>query len=180
MWLIISVPSKPASLMAFIFSRTEPLTPTVAHMMPFLMARFGAAASGPLSSAANAPGANAASASAPVPVFRNSRRCIGQEDWDGYDLYEFGHTGHGHRGDVQLHLPVELIGHQLLLRVHGLLPGDFLAGVGGHAAHDSHERAVRHPLAIVDRPAVADAGEQFIVLVLIHRSEEHTSELQSL
>src|SRR5262249_17846038 len=57
---------------------------------------------------------------------------------------------------------------QVLLGVHGHLPGDDLAGVGGHAAHDGHERALGHPLAVVDGLARADAGEQLVVLDLVH------------
>src|ERR1035437_1673619 len=105
--------------MAFIFSRMEPLTPTVPHMMPFLRARFGAAASGLVFWAGSARGVKAASASTPALVFRNSRRRIGEGELGHCGLYEFGHAWHGDRRDFQLHLPVELIGHQFLLRVHG-------------------------------------------------------------
>jgi hypothetical protein len=39
-----STPRKPASFTSFIFSSTEPFTPTVLHMMAFLIARGCAAA----------------------------------------------------------------------------------------------------------------------------------------
>src|SRR5262249_14176274 len=53
-------------------------------------------------------------------------------------------------------------------RVQRPVPGDDLAGVARHAAHDGHERAPGHPLAVVDRLAGADAGEQLVVLRLVH------------
>ena len=43
-----------------------------------------------------------------------------------------------------------------------------MAGVGGHAAHDGDQRAASHVLAVVERLAVADAGEQLVVLGLVH------------
>src|SRR5262249_26482563 len=54
------------------------------------------------------------------------------------------------------------------LGIQGHLPGDDLPGVGGHPAHDGQEAAVGHPFAVVDRLAGADAGEQLVVLVLVH------------
>ena len=42
-----------------------------------------------------------------------------------------------------------------------------MAGVGGHAAQDRHERALAHVVAVVDRLAAADAGEQLVVLGLV-------------
>src|SRR5439155_1696061 len=49
-----STPSKPASLIALNFSRTEPLTPTVAYMTAFLMRRLweGLSAATPAGSSA--------------------------------------------------------------------------------------------------------------------------------
>ncbi len=47
-------------------------------------------------------------------------------------------------------------------------PGDFLSGVGGHAAHERDERRVRHAHPVVDRPAGPDRGEQRVVLGLVH------------
>src|SRR5262249_35194090 len=57
---------------------------------------------------------------------------------------------------------------EVFLGGEGLLPGDRLAGIGGHPAHDRHERALAHPLAVVDRLARADAGEELVVLLLVH------------
>src|ERR1051325_11320804 len=77
MWLFISTPAKPAPLTSFIFSATEPLTPTVPHIMAFLMGRFGAAdVSGAFSSAPTACDAKVVSATALLLFIRNSRRCI--------------------------------------------------------------------------------------------------------
>src|SRR5258707_12398157 len=73
MWLIISTPSNPASLMACIFSSTDPLIPTVAHMMPFLMERFAA---GGFSWARRTAGARVERANRLLPVARKSRRII--------------------------------------------------------------------------------------------------------
>src|SRR5262249_10582488 len=74
-------------------------------------------------------------------------------------------AGDGRRGQA-----AELVlgRRQVLPGVQGLLPGDDLAGVGGHAAHDGQEAAVGHPLAVVDGLAGPDAGEQLVVLVLVH------------
>src|SRR5262249_40534705 len=45
---------------------------------------------------------------------------------------------------------------------------DGLAAVRGEAAHDGHERAVGAAFAVVDGLAFADAGEELVVLVLVH------------
>src|SRR5207237_6660923 len=71
-WLIGSTPSKPASLIALNCSSTDPLTPTVAYMIAFLMFRFLRAAV--FSSAAGAAGESAATASGRLPGLKNSRR----------------------------------------------------------------------------------------------------------
>src|SRR5579875_1754863 len=73
-------------------------------------------------------------------------------------------------GDRGYRQGAEFIGRrrQILLGIQGHVPGDDLAGVGGHAPHDGHQRALGHPFAVVDRLAGADAGEQLVVLVLIH------------
>src|SRR5205823_12886972 len=47
------------------------------------------------------------------------------------------------------------------------VPGDSMAGVGGHAAHDGDEGAFGHIVAIVDGAAVADGGKQLVVLGLV-------------
>src|SRR5262249_48095094 len=57
---------------------------------------------------------------------------------------------------------------EVLARAERHLPGDRLAGVGGHAAHDGQERAPGHVLAVVERPAGADAGGELVVLGLVH------------
>src|SRR5439155_17117177 len=72
MWLIISVPSNPASLMAFIFSSTDPFTPTVPHMMAFRIGRADPAAAS--ASASNTVGDRAAQAATLAPLLKNSRR----------------------------------------------------------------------------------------------------------
>src|SRR5262245_30133896 len=91
MWLDISTPSNPASLMAFIFSRVEPLIPTVPHMIAFFSDRLGVDAgdSGCFSSTAGKVDDNAQSASAPL-AFMKSRRFM------EIDLHEFRLPGHGH------------------------------------------------------------------------------------
>ena len=48
--------------------------------------------------------------------------------------------------------------------IHPLVPRDRLAGVRTHAAHEGDHRAVAHVVAVVDRLALADAGEQLVVL----------------
>src|SRR3712207_7904522 len=76
-----------------------------------------------------------------------------------------------------------LFPYTTLFRSQRHLPGDDAAGVGGHAPHDRQQRAVRGGRAVGDRPARADRREQLVVLglvlVVVRRSEEHTSELQS-
>src|SRR5690606_37348354 len=41
-------------------------------------------------------------------------------------------------------------------------------GVGGHAAHYCQQGTLRHVLAVVDRLAVTNAGEEFVVLGLVN------------
>src|SRR5258705_2781662 len=64
--------------------------------------------------------------------------------------------------------PFEFFGHEVFLGVQGLVPGDALASVGGHSAHDGEQRRLGHALAVVDGFAFADGGEHFIVLGLVH------------
>src|SRR5262249_44058575 len=45
---------------------------------------------------------------------------------------------------------------------------DGLAGVRDHAPEDGHHGAEDHAVAVVDRLAGADAGEQLVVLLLVH------------
>ena len=85
----------------------------------------------------------------------------------GADHANFVSPGHGHRRHRQRDVPVVARRRQVFLRVHRHVPGDRLAGVGGHAAHDRQQRALGHVLAVVDRLAAADAGEQLVVLGLV-------------
>src|SRR5262249_30053460 len=78
------------------------------------------------------------------------------------------HTRDGNRSYLQLHLPIQRVRHEAFLSIQCLVPRDFLPGVGSHATHDSHERALGHPLAVVDRFAIANAGKQLVVLLLVH------------
>ena len=66
--------------------------------------------------------------------------------------------------DVEAAVPLQVLGNELLLRIQRLIPGDLLAGVGGHAAHDREQRAGGHALAVVHRLVLADGGEQQVVL----------------
>ena len=66
-------------------------------------------------------------------------------------------------GDLE-RLPVHLRVPDLL-RLHHLVPGDFLAGVGGHAAEDAGERRLRALLGLVDGVAARDALDERLLLV---------------
>src|SRR3954454_11227078 len=156
MWLIISTPSNPASLMAFIFSSIEPFMPTVAHMIALRIGRFRAVDS----TARVKHGAIAVEASAAPEVLKKSRLVMA--------LCQPGYARHGHFRDFQLHFPIQFLGHELLGRVVDFFPGDFLAGVGSRAAHQTDECALRHPMSVINWFAVADAGEEFVVLDLVH------------
>ena len=57
---------------------------------------------------------------------------------------------------------------EVFLGVERLLEADRLAGVGRHARHDRHQRALAHVVAVVDRFVGADGGEERVVLVLVH------------
>lgn len=74
----------------------------------------------------------------------------------------------GRRGQFDLGVPVEIVRHELLLGLQGLVPGDLLAGIGRHATHQSHETGVRHAPAVVDRMTGADGSEELVVLSLMH------------
>jgi hypothetical protein len=73
MWLIGSMPSNPAAFTALNLSSTEPLTPTVAYMIPFLIFRFFGAGSASAATTGTA-GVRAARVTAPALTRRNSRR----------------------------------------------------------------------------------------------------------
>src|SRR5262249_54486554 len=68
--------------------------------------------------------------------------------------------------DGERDIPVVPRRRQVLLRAERLLPGDDLAGIRRHPAHDRQERALGHVRAVVDRLAPPDAGEERIVLGL--------------
>src|SRR5690606_34188818 len=64
--------------------------------------------------------------------------------------------------------PLQDVRHQLLLAGIRLLPSYALAGVGRHATHDRHQRAVAHVLAVVDRLARPQRLEHLVVFNLVH------------
>src|SRR6266542_6501559 len=72
--------------------------------------------------------------------------------WRSRELRDAGLRDGRHRHGAKL----VLLRREVLLRVHRHVPGDDLARVGRHTAHDRHERASRHPVAVVERPAGAD------------------------
>ena len=78
----------------------------------------------------------------------------------------------GHRSFGEFHLRLPAVrkrgGDERLLRVEHHLPSDLFAGVGGGAAHDAHQRALGHAVAVVERFAVADRLEELVVLSLVH------------
>src|SRR5688572_23738107 len=147
-----STPSKPASLTAANFSITEPFTPIMAYMIAFLIARCFVFSAAKVGAMAAAPVASAV-------VCRNVRRFM---------LDKFGFAGHGDGGHLQRRVPGEVFRHQVLLRIHCCFPCDDLSGVGRHASHDREHRAAGHPLAVVDRLAIADRLEQLVMLRLVH------------
>src|SRR3954469_24945283 len=162
MWLFISAPAKPASFTAFIFSSTDPFMATVPHMIAFFSSRLPDATGSPFAASALNPfDASAAAASAPALPLRNSRRFIAA-------LGELRDSWHRNRRDRHRRVPRDLRRDNALFRIHRLFPGDFLARIGGHAAHDRQQRAVRHADAIIDRLPLADAREELVMLVLIH------------
>src|SRR6266850_2083046 len=120
MWLIISTPSNPASLTIFMRSRTEPFTPIVAHMIPFLSWRLAdLGAEDALSSAATRLGAKPTRVATETAFCKNARRFI---------LGQRCSSGHSQGLDAKCHFPIKLVGDEFLLRIHRLLPRDLLAG----------------------------------------------------
>src|SRR5438445_13012627 len=109
MWLIISTPSKPAPLMAFIFSATDPFMPTVAHMMACLIDLLEAA-SAEASVGAERIGAIIAIAVAAAPVLKNSRRFM-------MAVYEFPLFRHGDARDRLRRIVLQLLRTRQLRRV---------------------------------------------------------------
>src|SRR5882672_7304078 len=77
MWLFGSTPSKPASWTIRIFSSTEPLTPTVPHMMAFFRDRLACGVADALSAALDSREDNVMAAAAVAESFRKSRREAG-------------------------------------------------------------------------------------------------------
>src|SRR5438105_3647980 len=125
MWLIISTPSNPASLMAFIFSSTEPFRLTVPHMMAFLRRRFEALATGDfLASAPNALVETAAAAMAVALVRKNSRRV---SIFDLRSSHQLRVSWHGDLHCRRGCLPRQLFGHEAFFGIKGFVPGHRLA-----------------------------------------------------
>ena len=58
-------------------------------------------------------------------------------------------------------------GRELVVVVEGLVPGDDLAGVASHAAHDLDEAGLGAPLRLVERPVLPDGIDQVILLELV-------------
>src|SRR5216683_4998632 len=81
---------------------------------------------------------------------------------------DFVYAGARHGRHGKTTAPIQFFGEDALLRVHRLVPGDFLAGVGGHAAHHREQRAGGHALPVVDGFALPYCREEHVVLVLIH------------
>src|SRR5689334_21039290 len=135
--------------MVFMFSATEPFSPTVAHMIPFLMLRLGVAPGDSWFWASAPPGLRLAAMTArpaALAFCKNSRRLIMRS-------CELGDSWHGHRRNRQLHVPFEMIGHEFFLGIHRLFPGHFLTGVSRHPAHERDHGALRHPMTVVHRLA---------------------------
>src|SRR5262245_36006018 len=57
--------------------------------------------------------------------------------------HKLSHAGDGDFGGWGIAVPVVTRGLQLLLRLFGLLPGERLTGVAGHAGGDRHQCAGR-------------------------------------
>src|SRR5258708_22530513 len=158
------MPSKPRSFSSLNLSMMDWFPRTMSRLTPLRNLRFLAGAES--SAAGKAGNASAAIASVARVCFRKSRRLRKVAMWDL--LNKFGSARHRYWRHGEGHVPGEMLGHQAFLRVHRLLPGDCLPGVRGHAASDGEQGALGHPDAVVDRLAVANGGEEFVVLGLVH------------
>src|SRR5512135_1066760 len=79
---------------------------------------------------------------------------------------QLGLAGDGDRRDGEW-AEFEPLGRQFQLRVERLLPGDGLARVGRHPAHDGRQGALGDGLQLVERSAVANARDQVGVLLVV-------------
>src|SRR6266699_1553032 len=158
------MPSKPRSFSSLNLSMMDWSPRTMSKLTPLRSLRFLAGAES--SAAGKAGNASEAIASVPQVCFMKSRRLRKVAMLDL--LNKFGSARHGYRWHGEGHVPGEFLGHQAFLRVHRLLPGDRLPGVRGHAASDGEQGALSHPDAVVDRLAVTNGREEFVVLGLVH------------
>ena len=76
-----------------------------------------------------------------------------------------GGVGLHRRG--RLHRELVQTWGQLDVRVQGLVPGDHLARLGGHAAHDADQGRIRTALGFVVGLVLADRLEEQVVLDLV-------------
>src|SRR5260370_15113596 len=158
------MPSKPKSFSSLNLSMMDWSPRTMSRLTPLRSLGFLAGAES--SAAGRAGNASAAIASVPPVCFRKSRRLRKVAMLDL--LNKFGSAGHRYRWHGEGHVPGEFLGHQAFLGVHRLLPGDRLPRVRGHAAGDGEQGALSHPDTVVDRLAVANGREEFVVLRLVH------------
>src|SRR5437764_1666323 len=86
----------------------------------------------------------------PSPGVPGEGESAGEMLW----LHEARFAGDGD-GRRRQRTPFEFVGHGVFLGVERLVPGDRLAGVGGHSAHDRKESRFGHALAVVDHFALA-------------------------
>jgi len=84
----------------------------------------------------------------------------GAGDGDGIPAFGVGF-------DRGFGVPGQVVRGEVFLGVEGLVPGDDLAGVGGHAAHDAHEGGVGGVFGIDAHFAGADVFEEGVVLELV-------------
>ena len=82
-------------------------------------------------------------------------------------LDDFVPTGMANGAWREFHVEGDVLGHKGFLGIEHHIPRDFLAGVSGGAGHHGHEGGGDHPVAGVQRVAVADGGVHFVVLGLV-------------
>ncbi len=87
------------------------------------------------------------------------REC-GAGDGDGIPAFGVGF-------DWCFGVPGEVVRGEVFLGIEGLVPGDDLAGVGGHAAHDAHEGGVSGVFGVVADLTGADVFEEGVVFELV-------------